>query len=54
MKIFRIICWLKTIWYSKHILWNWQGFPISGHDYVEQEDGSLICEMCGYKSPVKN
>ena len=23
------------------------GTWFSGHDYVEQEDGSLLCEVCG-------
>jgi len=28
---------------------NW-GFWFSGHDYYEQEDGSLKCNVCGKES----
>jgi hypothetical protein len=26
------------------------GIYTSGHDYVEQKNGDLICEVCGHKS----
>lgn len=46
----RFACWLKTIWYTGTSPQFWLGgYPIMGHDYVEQEDGSLLCEVCGVK-----
>ena len=47
-----IICFLKTF-YRTAI--NWRGLInfgayTSGHDYLEQEDGNLICEVCGNKT----
>ena len=48
----KLICWIKTLWRSKHNLWRWETFPISGHDYVEQIDGSLVCEVCGDKTTL--
>ncbi len=33
----KILCWLKSIWRSKYLLWNWDGFPVDGCDYVEKE-----------------
>lgn len=41
-RIFTPICWFTGIYYQvvyKQI--------ISGHSYIEQEDGNLKCEICG-------
>lgn len=43
--IFRPICWLTEVYYQFRYLQI-----ISGHDYVEQDDGTLRCEVCGKKS----
>jgi len=43
--IFRPICWIIEIYYT--IRYN---AAISGHSYIEQDDRSLKCEVCGYKS----
>jgi len=40
--IFKPICWLTEIYYA--LFYN---ALISGHSYVEQNDGSLKCEVCG-------
>lgn len=40
--IFRPICWFQE-WYRTIRYGVW----ISGHDFVEQEDKSLKCEICG-------
>ena len=45
----KIICWIKTIYRT-----GWDiligGIPIMGHDYIEQEDGSLLCDVCKTKT----
>lgn len=47
----KIICFIKTIWFTIKSKQFWLGgFPIMGHAYVEQENGDLICEVCGHKS----
>lgn len=40
--IFRPICWITEVYYA--IFYN---SLISGHDYIEQDDGSLKCDICG-------
>ena len=40
-----IICKLKTLWYT--IRYSRSMTIISGHEYVEQEDGTLKCSVCG-------
>lgn len=51
MKIFRPICWIKTIirTLERILSGNLDGIYIDGCDYVEQENGELICEVCGKK-----
>jgi len=40
--IFIPICWFTGfIWIVKY------NQNISGHEYVEQEDKSLVCDVCG-------
>lgn len=41
-KIFLPICWITELYYS--LRYN---SLISGHDFVEQNNGSLKCEICG-------
>ena len=44
----KIICILKTIWYSIQRPAFFKDFiPICGCDYVEQENGDLVCKRCG-------
>lgn len=43
-KFKKIYCYLKEIYY----LFIYQTH-ISGHNYIEDEDGRLICSVCGYK-----
>lgn len=46
----RLICWLKTIWYTISSPQFWLGgYPIMGHDYVEQDNNTLLCVTCGYR-----
>jgi len=45
-----IICFLKGAW--NDIRLN-TAFHVIGHDLVQQEDDTLMCERCGYKSNVK-
>jgi len=45
-----LICWFKTFWRTLNSLWFPAGIYISGHDFAEQEDGTLECEVCGAKS----
>lgn len=40
----KIICLIKGLYRSFPFI----GYPISGHDYVEQENGDLVCEICGH------
>jgi hypothetical protein len=43
MIIFRLKYWALSTW-----SWITGGEPyISGHEYVEQRDGSFKCERCG-------
>ena len=44
-----MICWLKTVWRTLTSAWFIDGILVDGHDYVEQDDGSLVCEICGKK-----
>lgn len=41
-KIFSLICLFQTIYRTIYC-----GTYVSGHDYIEQDDGSLKCELCG-------
>ena len=42
-----IICLFRTIWYTI-TLTAWPFSPyMSGHEYVEQDDRSLKCKICG-------
>lgn len=49
MKIFRIICFIKCIFRSlKYAYWFGPGDDFfDGCDYVEQEDDTLVCKICG-------
>lgn len=50
MKTLRIICWIKTIWRTINRSAFFSDFIyIDGCDFVEQENGDLICEICGKK-----
>mgnify|MGYP001585931779 CR=1 FL=1 len=49
----KIICWLKTLIRSVNINTLLSGIYTSGHDYVEQENGELICKICNNKSIIK-
>lgn len=40
--VFKPICWITELYY--YIRYN---SIISGHSYIEQQDGSLECEICG-------
>lgn len=42
-----IICFFKTIYRTITSYWLFEGVYISGHDFIEQEDMSLKCEICG-------
>lgn len=47
----KVICWLKTVWYTAISGQFWLGgYPIMGHDYVEQENEDLLCSVCGDRS----
>lgn len=48
----RLICWLKGVWRTFSSGWFFLGFSVSGHDLEEHEDGSLVCRVCGYVSPL--
>ena len=50
----RLICWFKTIWRTINRIFAgcFDGIYVSGHDYVEKENGDLICVVCGNK--IKN
>jgi len=43
----RAICFLVEVylWFKYPT-----GYSISGHDYVEQDNGELVCSRCGYIS----
>jgi hypothetical protein len=43
--IFRPICWITEIYYQFRY-----NQVISGHSYIEQEDKSLLCDICGHIS----
>lgn len=50
-----LICLIKTIWRTLPTFpWfmNGEFVSISGHDYVEQENGDLVCEVCGKISKI--
>ena len=42
-----LICYIKTIWRTITSNWFFEGIYISGHDFIEQEDNILKCEICG-------
>ena len=47
----RITCLIRTIWLTlSSAQFYFGGFPVMGHRYLAQEDGSLLCEICGYIS----
>ena len=42
------ICWFKSLFYTLlAYLRTGEPTPIAGHEYVEQDDGSLKCSVCG-------
>lgn len=43
----KTICYIKGIWRSIQVGWPFS-YPVAGHDYVEQKNGDLICEVCGH------
>ena len=43
----KLICIIKTIYRTLTSSWFWEGVEISGHDYIEQDNGELKCEICG-------
>lgn len=45
----KIVCFVKTIWRTLNNLGGLFAFGAytSGHDYAEQDDSSLLCEVCG-------
>jgi len=45
MLIFKPICWITELYY--YIRYE---RIISGHSFIEQEDKSLKCEICGHES----
>jgi hypothetical protein len=42
----KLICAIRGYWRS---LMNWPDFRVSGHDYIETEKDSFICETCGHE-----
>ncbi len=56
MNLFTTVCFLKMLWRTAFSGWFWGGLLsgeviyISGHDFQEQADDSIICEVCGAKS----
>ena len=51
-KLLRPICWIKTLWrtFDRFCGGGFDGILVDGCDYVEQENGDLICKICGKKS----
>lgn len=49
MFVFKILCLVKSLIYSLQVGWP-INYWCSGHDFVEQEDGSLKCEVCNHIS----
>ena len=46
--VFRPVCWVKTVWRSLgRSEFVWDGILVDGCDFVEQENGDLVCEICG-------
>jgi len=45
----KIICLLRTIKYSiqRWLEVGFDGIIIEGHNYIEQKNGELKCEVCG-------
>lgn len=55
-EILRPICWIKTLWRTLERIIHMgytDGISVDGCDYVEQENGDLICEICGKKETIK-
>jgi len=46
----KLICWIKTLIRTLSSPWFYEGVYIDGHDWIEQEDGTLICEICNKRS----
>lgn len=42
------ICFITEVIYSARY-----GIPVSGHDYIEQDNGELKCDMCGKVSKCR-
>jgi len=42
-----LICLFKTIYRTLTTGWLLEGIEVSGHDFIEMDDGSLKCEICG-------
>lgn len=47
---FFVRCLIRGQWRT---LLNFPGYPVSGHDLVEQPDGKLVC-ACGFFWPPHN
>jgi hypothetical protein len=45
-ELLSFICTFRTVLYSLRSDWFLNGIYISGHDYVEQDEG-LRCKVCG-------
>lgn len=48
MRLFIIICWLAEIYYT----FRYKSV-ISGHEFIEQDNGDLKCSVCGMVSKVE-
>lgn len=50
MKIF--ICWIKTLLRTVRSTGLIDGYYVSGHDYVSQDESNtiLVCKVCGEKA----
>ena len=44
-----LFCWLKTLILNFNFDTIFSGMIISGHNYVEQKNGDLICSTCGIR-----
>lgn len=47
----KIICWIRTLWRTFiHWVKTNDAIEVSGHDFIEQKNGELICEICGERA----